>query len=252
MKPALHERVRTLLQYGMDLLFPPRCVGCQRGGHLLCPACLQTMQPLAGPFCPHCGTPLPASAHRCAKCQQRQIALHGLRSVGSYQGALRAAIRALKYHGQQRLAEPLGLLLAQAFLHYGMHADGIVPLPLHPLRQQQRGYNQSALLARVCATHLKVPCLENLVIRQRATHAQVGLTGLQRWQNVSGAFALAPGVRARPLNYRTLLLIDDVSTTGATLEACATPLYAAGVGEVWGLVLGLPGNLIQDGSKGML
>lgn len=252
MKSALYKRAHTLLQSGMDLLFPPRCAGCQRGGHLLCSACLQTMQPLAGPICQHCGMPLSAPANACANCQRYQIELHGLRCVGSYQGALRATIHALKYYGQQRLAEPLGLLLARAFSRYGMHADGIVPLPLHPLRQQQRGYNQSVLLARVCATHLKVPCLENLVIRQRATHAQVGLTVRERWQNVSGAFALAPGARARLLTYHTLLLIDDVSTTGATLEACANPLYAAGISEVWGLVLGRPGDLIQDGSKGML
>jgi ComF family protein len=171
-----------------------------------------------------------------------------LRCVNRYEGPLRNAIHALKYDGQQRLAEPLGLLLAQAFRHYKLYADGIIPLPLHPQRQRQRGYNQSALLARVCAADLKIPCLEELVVRPRMTPAQVGLVFHERQQNVAGAFALAPGTRPRLAGYHSLLLIDDVSTTGATLEACAAPLYEAGVAEIRALVLGKPYNLAHNGS----
>jgi len=248
MHTPFSQRARALFQSGLDLFFPPRCAGCQRGGSLLCPVCWQTMQPLAPPLCQRCGTPLSAPTEICPVCRYSHLLLHGLRCVNRYQGPLRNAIHALKYAGQQRLAEPLGLLLAEAFRRYGMHTDGIVPLPLHPQRQQRRGYNQAALLARICATDLKIPCLENLVWRQRVTLAQVGLAFHERQQNVAGAFALTPG--ARLTGYRSLLLIDDVSTTGATLEACAAPLYAAGVTQVWGLVLGKPYNLAHDGSKG--
>jgi len=246
------QHVRALFQYGLDVLFPPCCVGCRRGGSLLCQLCQQTMQPLTIPFCRHCGTPLTPPHGICTTCQYKRFQLHGLRCVNSYEGALRKAIHALKYDGCQQLAEPLGLLLAEAFQHYRMSADGIIPLPLHPLRQQQRGYNQATLLARACATRLKVPCLENLVLRQRATHSQVGLAFHDRQQNVAGAFALASNASSRLPGYRSLLLIDDVFTTGATLEACAAPLYAAGVQQVWGLVLGRPNSQAQDGSKGML
>ncbi len=242
MDGTFYRHAHEFLQRGLDLLFPPRCAGCQRCGHLLCSSCLRTMQPFSTPLCRRCGMPLASVAASCAACRRDHFRLDGLRFVNLYQGALREAIHALKYVGQKRLAEPLGLLLAQAFSAYGMSIDGLVPLPLHSQRQQQRGYNQSALLARVCARHLKLPCLEDLVIRQRATRTQVGLNVQERLQNVSGAFALAPNVNPCSLTWRRLLLIDDVCTTGASLEACAAPLYAAGVQEVWGLVLGRPGN----------
>jgi ComF family protein len=236
----LLKHAHWLLQQGLDFLFPPHCAGCQRGGHLLCPTCLQTMQPLTIPFCQHCSIPLSFPGTPCAFCQQRHLELHGLRCVSLYEDSLRSAIHILKYQGQQRLAEPLGLLLAQAFTSYGLRADGIVPLPLHEQRQRERGYNQATLLARICAARLQIPCLENLVIRQRATRAQVGLNAQERQQNVTGAFALASGFQVRALARRSILLIDDVCTTGATLEACAAPLYAAGIAEVWGLVLARP------------
>lgn len=248
MHTLLSQRARALFQRGLDLLFPPQCAGCQRDGSLLCPACWQTMQPLAPPLCQICGTPLSTTTETCPACRYHRLRFHGLRCVNRYQGPLRKAIHALKYDGQQRLAEPLGLLLAEAFRRYGMQADGIIPLPLHPQRQLQRGYNQAVLLARICATDLKIPCLEEIVLRQRATPAQVGLALHERQQNVAGAFALAPDALARLARSHSLLLIDDVSTTGATLEACAAPLYAAGIARVWGLVLGKPYNLTQAGN----
>jgi ComF family protein len=183
------------------------------------------------------------NAEQCVSCQSTNLHLHGLRYVNFYRGPLRNAIHALKYQGQQRLAEPLGYLLAGAFLAYGLRADALIPLPLHRKRQQQRGYNQSALLARNCASYLKMPCLETCIIRQRATRAQVGLTALERQQNVSGAFSLIPSAAEQLRAYSTIVLVDDICTTGATLAACAAPLYAAGIREVWGLVLGRPDTL---------
>lgn len=252
MKTIFSQHMLTLWRSGLDLLFPPHCAGCRRGGTLLCSACWQTMQPLTLPLCQRCGSPLPTTGASCTACRYHHSSLHGLRYVNHYQGPLRKAIHALKYEGQQRLAQPLGLLLAEAFRRYRMETDGIIPLPLHPQRQQQRGYNQADLLARVCAAHLKVPYLENLVLRQRMTLAQVDLTFSERRHNVAGAFALASDALPRLAGYRSLLLIDDVSTTGATLQACAAPLAAAGIQQVWGLVLGKPSVLAQDGSKGML
>lgn len=251
MEGVFSQRLRARFQQGLDLLFPPRCAGCARGGSLLCTTCLQTMPPLTTPICQICGTPVPPGG-TCLGEQYIHTHLHGLRSLNIYQGALRQAIRALKYAGQQRLAAPLGLLLAEAFRHYKLHADGIIPLPLHVQREQQRGYNQATLLARVCAAKLRLPCLEQMVMRRHATRAQVGLTSRERQQNVADAFSLIPGSPPLPRHYQTLLLIDDVCTTGATLAACAAPLYAAGVSQVWGLVLGRPGKLVQDVSKGML
>lgn len=246
MYKAQFKHAYKLLQQGLDLLFPPRCVGCRQSGHLFCPTCLHSIQPPPPPLCQHCGLPLTAGIASCPSCRHHTLRLHGVRSAHFYQGALGEAIRALKYDGQLRLAEPLGLLLAQAFIHYGMHADGLIPLPLHALREKQRGYNHATLLARNCAAHLKVPCLEQLVMRARATHAQVGLNAYERRHNVHEAFALIPGIRTNLLEHATLVIIDDVCTTGATLEACAAPLYAAGAKEVWGLVLGRSHKIDQN------
>lgn len=246
MDTTLLKYTRNILQQGLDLLFPPHCAGCQQSGFVLCPTCLAQMQPFPPPVCRYCGLQLAAGLTSCASCQNRPLQLHGVRCVHVYQGALGKAIRDLKYTGQQRLAEPLGLLLAQAFIRHGMRADGLIPLPLHQQREAQRGYNQAALLARHCASHLNVPCLEHVVMRVRATPAQVHLNAQQRQQNVYGAFALTPGTHARSLAHTTLVIIDDVCTTGATLEACAAPLYAAGVQEIWGLVLGRPRDMSGD------
>lgn len=250
MRTIYLNQVQRLLREGLDLLFPPRCTCCQRNGFTLCPTCLQEMQPMNAPICRHCGAYLTTVDAACSFCQRHELRLNGLRNVHSYQGKLQHAIHALKYRGEQHLAEPLGQLLAQTFRHYNMHADALVPLPLHPQRQRDRGYNQAALLARVCATYLKIPCREDLVIRQRPTYAQVGLKADERRQNVADAFACQ--AKAGIHMYRTLVLIDDVSTTGSTLEACAAPLYAVGMREIWGLVLARPDNKVQDASKVML
>jgi ComF family protein len=152
---------------------------------------------------------------------------------------LRGCIHALKYDGNTRLAVPLGLLLAQTFHHFSMHADMLIPVPLHSQRQKHRGFNHASLLAEVCSAKIGVPMKENLLIRYRPTIAQVELHPRERYQNVAGAFICSSSVK-NLLKGRKILLIDDVSTTGATLEACATPLFDAGAQGVWGLVLARP------------
>jgi len=129
--------------------------------------------------------------------------------------------------------------LAQAFRRYGLQADLLIPVPLHSERQQQRGFNHASLLAEVCSTNVGIPMYDNILIRHRATVAQVDLHPRERYQNVAGAFVCSSSAKS-VLNGRRILIIDDVSTTSATLEACATPLFAAGAKEVWGLVLARP------------
>jgi len=115
----------------------------------------------------------------------------------------------------------------------------LIPLPLHSERHKHRGFNHAALLAEVCSTKIDVPMNENILIRHRSTIAQVELHPRERYQNVAGAFACSSSAK-NVLNGRKILIIDDVSTTGATLDACATPLFEAGAIEVWGLVLARP------------
>jgi len=236
--PAL-ERYLAFIQRALDLLFPPQCAACQRGGSILCPSCLAAIQPLPGPCCQHCHTRLSAEGI-CNQCQYRPLSMSGLRAVSAYHGPLRACIHALKYGGNRRLAEPLGALLARAYLAYGLRADIIIPVPLHNERERERGYNQSYLLAQVCAAQLGLPLNSTVVSRIRPTQAQVHLTVRERQQNVAGAFRCTPASATEALHGRRILLIDDVCTTGATLEACAAPLFAAGAASIWGLVLARP------------
>jgi ComF family protein len=227
------------MQQFLDTLFPIHCAGCQRSGYVLCPACLGRIQPLPSPFCRLCGTPLSPTGV-CINCQYHPPKLSGQRAVSFYQEPLRGCIHALKYDGNTRLAEPLGLLLAQAYTRYGMQADMLIPVPLHSERQQQRGYNHASLLAKVCSAQLAVPMNDQVLVRHRATVAQVDLHPRERYQNVAGAFTCATATAGGVVYGRRIVVIDDVSTTSATLEACATPLFAAGAREIWGLVLARP------------
>ncbi|HLG78290.1 MAG TPA: ComF family protein [Ktedonobacteraceae bacterium] len=160
--------------------------------------------------------------------------------MGGYDEPLRTCIHALKYYGQTRLAEPLGALLARTCRDRGLAGDVIVPVPLHPERQRQRGYNQSQLLAEACARALGIPLGAGLLTRVRATQAQAQLAASERQSNVAGAFACISPIGAHLLARRNVLLIDDVSTSGATLEACAASLFATGAQAVWGVVLARP------------
>lgn len=160
--------------------------------------------------------------------------------MGVYQEPLRSCIHALKYEGNTRLAEPLGQMLAYAYSYYHLAADVIIPVPLHAERQKARGYNHATLLANNCARHIGILVRNDILIRHRATPAQVGLTASERSRNVSGAFACSPQFATGMLAGRTIGIIDDVSTTGATLAACAAPLFAAGASTVWALVLARP------------
>ena len=236
---VIWKQSRSVLQQCLDILFPVRCAGCQRSGHVLCPACIAQIQPLPSPFCKLCGTPL-STYGVCKNCQYHLPKLSGQRAVSLYQEPLRGCIHGLKYDGNIRLAEPLGLLLAQAYRRYDMQADMLIPVPLHSERQQQRGFNHASLLAEVCSANVGVPMNDNILVRHRATVAQVDLHPRERYQNVAGAFACSSSSANSVLNGSRIVIIDDVSTTSATLEACATPLFAAGAKEIWGLVLARP------------
>ena len=238
-KDSILREFQRVTQQGLDILFPPQCAGCKRGGSVLCSSCMAHFVPVMGPSCQRCGSPL-SQKGMCQQCQYHPLGLSGLRAVSSYREPLRSCIHALKYDGNTRLAEPLGRLLAQAYQYYSLQADAIIPVPLHGERQKQRGYNHAHLLAEVCAAQVNVPLYEDMVIRCRATPAQVGLAASERLQNVAGAFRCSTAFATGRLYGRRIVIVDDVYTTGATLESCARPLFAAGAREVWGLVLAQP------------
>lgn len=173
----------------------------------------------------------------CRSCQLYPPGLSGLRAAYLYQDVMRSCIRALKYDGNRRLAVPLGALLAQAYRDFALHTDMIVPVPLHSERERLRGFNHARLLAEACAASVGAPLRNDVLMRARNTAAQVDLSASERRQNMAGAFCCLPAWSDGKLYGYSILLIDDVCTTKATLEACAAPLFAAGAASVWALVL---------------
>ncbi|MGC9025587.1 MAG: ComF family protein [Chloroflexia bacterium] len=219
----------------LDLLFPPRCVGCRQMGAWLCPSCLDQVERVEGPTCERCGRPLPAPG-LCRTCRAGDTPLLGIQAPFFFEGVIQKAVHELKYRGRRVLAGPLGELLAAHLSTLSWPVSTIAPIPLHRERERDRGYNQAALLARALSTRCGWPLLNGGLVRWRNTRPQVGLDGAARLENVRGAFRWE-GSEAPP---RRVLLLDDVCTTGATMEACAQALLEAGAEEVRGLALARP------------
>jgi ComF family protein len=223
----------------------PRCASCDELldaplAGAVCEACWRAIRTMSPPVCDRCGDPLPAwraisREHACCpRCRRTARAIDRGRAIGEYDGTLRRIIHALKYDGRRSLAPGLAALMRRAGTDLLAGADWVVPVPLHWRRQHTRGFNQARDLAR----RLELPVLDALE-RIRHTPPQIDLPAPRRHANVRDAFA----VRRRRLRWgRTsvpsrlrgacVVLVDDVSTTGATLDACARVLKRAGAREV--------------------
>lgn len=237
---SIGQALLTLLR---DLIFPPRCALCRQPGPLLCPTCLATFPSFDEPRCPRCDLPALSSGRPCRACQRGALpGLAGVRVVGPHRGPLRAAILALKFDGRRALAEPLGQMLAARWQTAPAGVDALVPVPLHPARRKERGFNQSRLLAEAAGARLELPLRPALLRRTRPTPQQVGLSWEARQQNVAGAFHATPDAAGG-----RWLLVDDVCTTGATLVACSAALRDAGAVAVWALTLARPAG---EGERG--
>jgi ComF family protein len=220
-----------VLESLLDLFLPPRCGGCGRLGSLYCETCRGRTRRLEEPICGRCGAEVEHARSRCG-CQARIRRLTRLRSAAAYEGPLEKALHRFKYEGRRPLARPLALLLAERLAVDGMAAEAVTWVPLHERRRRRRGYNQAELLGRELARFCQLPVVSGLV-RLRDTPPQVGLDRLRRQANVAGAFRW----EGKELARRSLLLVDDVATTGATLEACAGALKIGGAGAVIGFTV---------------
>ncbi len=241
--------VDTLSNALIAVVLAPCCASCELPlerptAGPVCRACLASVDLLRPPLCPQCGDEraswrqLDDSMATCPRCRRFQTAIALSRSAAVYDGALRRTIHAFKYDGRRSLARPLGRLLADAATDILSGASCAVPVPLHPLRRLGRGFNQAHELARA----LPLPTVSALR-RTRATSPQEHLTAVARRQNVRDAFALSrvltPRTRHHLIDGRVVVLIDDVRTTGSTLEQCARVLLAAGAAEVRALTVAM-------------
>jgi ComF family protein len=234
----------------IDLIYPPRCLICQAflqdrvtllGGQDLpfCEACFKDFTEIKSPICPVCGRSFSDGTEQdrlCEDCLRKQPSYDVARAPYLYDGALMKAIHELKYAQRSHLADSLGLLLALFAQTWTQEMKGslVMPVPLHPRRLRARGFNQSLLLARCVATKTGAE-LDFLSLRRtRFTKPQTELSSEERRKNVRKAFEV---VKPEAVKGRTILLVDDVATTGSTLNECARALKRAGADRVLCLVL---------------
>ena len=223
----------------LDLVFPRICAGCggavDRAGGYLCWNCFSSIELRETGLCATCGLRIASAvAHTfvCSACRNTPPGFDRSRSAAHFGGVLRGLLHQFKYGGGTWLCADLTDLLQGCVLaHYAAgEVDAVVPVPLHAGRQRDRGYNQAALLAGLLARRLDRPCLADALARVRATPTQTRLHADERRLNVRGAFAARAPEWVRG---RTVLLVDDVMTTGATLSEAAATLRRAGAWRVW-------------------
>lgn len=217
----------------IGLLFPERCLGCGLRGTDLCRACGTEVPRLGTEVCPICAVPS-RLARICQRCRSEPAALDGARAACRFDGVVRTAIHDLKYRGIRGRASLLGNLVVDALLERPLALDILVPVPLARSRLRQRGFNQSELIAVRLGEKLEVPVLGTCLERTRETPRQVGKSESERRENVLGAFAC---VDQEATSGRRVGVVDDVMTTGATLNACAEALKLAGARRVYGIVV---------------
>lgn len=213
---------------------PQACVLCGQTSqqHALCASCIQDLPRLSAATCYQCGLPLGVTAipGPCGHCQQQAPAYNRVISGFAYAQPVSQLVAKLKFRGQIQLARLFGELLAGQITALGSHAQAMLPVPLHPKRLHHRGFNQALEIARSLGRQLSLPILNDTIHRSRDTQPQTEQPAAQRAQNIRGAFALGKSVA-----YKQVAIVDDVMTSGHTVNEIARVLREAGVEqiEVW-------------------
>ncbi len=224
----------------IDLLFPPCCAGCGMWGERYCQSCFTKTRTITSSICQHCGEPLKNSnGSICERCQVSEIFYSAVRSWAIFEDPIKTAIHNLKYKRNiglgEVLADPLAFLLDLC----DWNIDLITAVPLDSKRLKERGFNQSVLLARPLAWISKISFNDQALTRIRYTRPQVGLTRGEREKNMEGVFE----ADSKIAKGKIILVVDDVITTGSTLNECSKALLDSGADQVFGLTLARSAHL---------
>ncbi|OGP87516.1 MAG: hypothetical protein A2156_10920 [Deltaproteobacteria bacterium RBG_16_48_10] len=226
--------LKTLLQF----FLPPQCYCCEaflpEGQQGLCTDCLSTIRWIEPPFCMRCGIPFVSrkdKSHLCGICLEKHRYFTMGRALGYYEGPLRDAIHRWKYQGKIHLSPLFGEWMAGSFFQYWKSDlfDFVIPVPLHSQRLRERGFNQALLLAKELSRRIGIPYRKQVLKKGKPTVPQVSLSGMDREKGVKGTFHLKDEGEAEE---KAILLVDDVYTTGATVNECAKVLLAGGAKRV--------------------
>ena len=236
---SVRARLSAWGKLGSLLLFPSTCEVCgsfliRPGEKIVCRDCLDALRTEDGPFCLCCGRFFSGAgeSHLCAACLERRPPFVRHRSAARYEGLVKEIILNFKYRGTEILGRDLGDFIFRSLggdedLWAGLEA--IVPVPLHPSKERKRGFNQARLLGRRLAQRTGIPLLNRRLVKVRPTPAQTSLVAHDRGINLKGAFLVR---KTAGLSGKSVLLVDDVCTTGSTLRECSRALCRAGVKEV--------------------
>lgn len=228
----------------LNLFFPAFCINCQREGTFLCQDCFSLLNINKDVFCPFCKKPkIVLDGKTCNRCRKNKK-LNGLFNASSYQDFIvKKMILKFKYPPFiKELAKPLAFLIIQYLKNLGKVVPFLkdksnfvfVPLPLHKKRLKWRGFNQAGEIAKELSFYFKIPLVDDVLLKIKNTENQAELTGEEREKNIKNAFFVQ---NPEKIKNKKILLVDDVFTTGSTMEECAKILKEAGAKEVWGIVV---------------
>ena len=218
----------------LDVLFPPCCAGCGEWGTRYCRSCIENTKTIKTAICQICGEPLNIEKGSvCDRCRETETYFSAVRSWGLFEDPLKEAIHQLKYRRNVGLGEVLAQPLVEILFAEAWDIDLVTSVPLSQKRREERGFNQSDLLARPIGWIAGVPFKAEAVTRCRETKSQVGLSRTERKQNMVDAFSSHPDM----VSGRNVLVVDDVITTGATLNFCSKAIIDSGAKYVYGLTL---------------
>ncbi len=230
----MHLFIERLLQF----LIPPQCPLCQKflpeGQRGICIDCLSEIHWIEPPFCSICGTPYLSKEivdHPCGDCLKKDRYFTIARSIGAYEGPLREGIHRWKYEGKTTLNPYFGQWMVEGLNRYWnlKELDLLIPVPLHKDRLRDRGFNQALLLVKEIQSRTGIPYLKRTLRKRRPTPPQVNLSGVERERGVKGAFEI---IKREKIFEKSILLVDDVYTTGATVNECAKVLLRGGAKRV--------------------
>ena len=230
--------LKSLMETMSFFLLPPQCRCCEKfldvGQQGICSDCLAEIHWIEPPFCSVCGTPFVSQevrSHPCSSCLTKRKYFTMARALGAYHGSLQEAIHRWKYQGKATLTPFLGQWMTEGLYRYWdpKRLDLLIPVPLHKQRLRERGFNQALLLVKELSHRTGIPYRKRILQKVRPTLPQVNLSGVEREKGVRGSFEI---VRKEELEEKTILLVDDVYTTGATVNECSKVLLAAGAERV--------------------
>ena len=234
--------IKNIYRSILNLLFPERCPVCHEiivpAGNDTCEDCRNKLTLVEEPYCMKCGKPLKNDAQEfCLDCNSREQSFLEGRAVFVYDDIMKKSIYQFKYGGRQEYAafyaKEMGKRLGRKAASW--KADALIPIPLHRSRQKKRGYNQAALIAEELGKQMQLPVIKDLLVREKKTTAQKNLSAAERENNLKRAFK----IERNDVKLNSVILVDDIYTTGSTIDAAAQCLKEAGVEKIYFLVLSI-------------